>query len=78
MGSSADDIVRTVVDALEQRAAARGETVSVLDPFRDLIANDGAEIATDHLVNTVYSFQLTLRRDEYGRLVAGATRLGVA
>ncbi|MFJ6569170.1 hypothetical protein ACIQNU_17260 [Streptomyces sp. NPDC091292] len=78
MNSSADDIIRAVVDALERRASARGETVSALDSVRDLVANDEAEIAIDYLINAVNSFRLALRQDEYDRLMSAAARLDYA
>ncbi|MFC9843812.1 hypothetical protein [Streptomyces sp. NPDC127595] len=78
MKSSADDIIRAVVDALEQRASARGETVRALGSVRDLVANDEAEIAVDYLINTVNAFRLALRQDEYDRLVSAAVRLDYA
>ncbi|WP_159064329.1 hypothetical protein [Streptomyces olivochromogenes] len=54
------------------------ETVRALDPVRDLVASDEAEIAVDHLINTVDSFRLTLRQDEHDRLMSAAARLNVA
>ncbi|WP_208647981.1 hypothetical protein [Streptomyces tirandamycinicus] len=78
MNSSAEDIIRAVVDALKRRASTRGETVPALDSVRDLVANDEAEIAIDYLINTVNSFRLTLRKDEYDRLMSAATRLDYA
>ncbi|MFJ2829347.1 hypothetical protein ACIPC1_17585 [Streptomyces sp. NPDC087263] len=78
MKSSADDIICAVVDALEQRASARGETVRALGSVRALVANDEAEIAVDYLINTVNSFRLALRQGEYDRLVSAAVRLDYA
>lgn len=78
MNSSTDDIIRAVADILAQRASARGETVPALDTVRDLVANDEAEIAIDYLINTVNSFRLALRQDEYDRLMSAATRLDYA
>ncbi|MHA5047813.1 hypothetical protein [Streptomyces sp. SD15] len=75
MNSSADDIIRTVVDTLKQRAAARGETVPALDSVRNLVANDESDIAIDYLINTVNSFRLALRQDEYDRLMSAAVLL---
>lgn len=78
MNSSTDDIIRAVVGTLKQRASARGETVPALDSVRDLVANDEAEIAIDYLINTINSFQLSLRQDEYDRLMSEAARLDYA
>ncbi|MGW6602523.1 hypothetical protein [Streptomyces sp. NPDC055036] len=78
MNSSADDIIRAVVDTLQQRASARAETVPALDSVRDLVANDEAEIAIDYLINTVNSFRLALRQDEYDRLRSAAALLHYA
>jgi APA family basic amino acid/polyamine antiporter len=78
MKSSADDIIRAVVDALEQRASARGQTVRALGSVRGLVANDEAEIAVDYLINTINSFRLTMRQDEYDRLMSAAVRLDYA
>ncbi|MEU9286242.1 hypothetical protein AB0D57_16360 [Streptomyces sp. NPDC048275] len=78
MNSSADDIIRTVVDTLKQRASARGETVPALDSVRHLVANDEADLAIDYLINTVNSFRLALRQDEYDRLMSAAARLDYA
>ncbi|MFJ6985647.1 MULTISPECIES: hypothetical protein [unclassified Streptomyces] len=78
MNSSADDIIREVLDALEQRASDRGETVRGLGSVRDLVANDEAEIAVDYLINTVNSFRLALRQDEYDRLMSAAVLLDYA
>lgn len=60
------------------QASARGETVRALDSVRDLVANDEAEIAIDHLINTVNAFRLTLRQDEHDRLMSAAARLNYA
>ncbi|MFD9513757.1 hypothetical protein [Streptomyces mirabilis] len=49
-----------------------------LDSVRDLVANDEAEIAIDHLINTVNAFRLTLRQDEHDRLMSAAARLNYA
>ncbi|MHB9857401.1 hypothetical protein [Streptomyces sp. YIM S03343] len=49
-----------------------------LDSVRDLVSNDEAEIAVDYLVNTINSFRLMLRQDEYDRLMSAATRLDYA
>ena len=78
MGSSADDIIHAAVDTLQRRAAARGGNVGALASVRLLVLNDEAEIAIDYLINTVNSFRLVLRQDEYDQLLAGATRLGYA
>ncbi|MDO0916760.1 hypothetical protein QQM39_39915 [Streptomyces sp. DT2A-34] len=78
MNNSAEDIIRAVVDTLKRRASARGETVPALDSVRNLVANDEAEIAIDYLINTVNSFRLTLRQDEYDQLMSAATRLDYA
>lgn len=78
MRSSAEDTIRAVVDALEQRASARGEPVRALCSVRDLVANDESEIAVDYLINTVNSFRLALRQDEYDRLMSAAVQLDYA
>ncbi|MFE6488158.1 hypothetical protein ACFVGN_35220 [Streptomyces sp. NPDC057757] len=78
MNSSPDGVITAVADALEQRAAGRGQTVRALGSVRGLVANGDAEIAVDHLVNTVNSFRLALSRDEYDRLMAAATALDYA
>ncbi|MFF1746519.1 hypothetical protein [Streptomyces mirabilis] len=49
-----------------------------LDSVRALVANDEAEIVIDYLINTVDSFQLTLRQDAYDRLMSAAARLNYA
>jgi len=53
-----------VVDALKQRATARGEKVSALESVLDLVANDEAEIAIDYLIDTADAFRLPVRQDE--------------
>lgn len=78
MNSSADDDIRAVVDALKQRASARGETAPALDSVLELVANDEAEIAIDYLINTANAFRLPMRQDEYDRLISAATRLDYA
>ncbi|MGW3103648.1 hypothetical protein [Streptomyces sp. NPDC001100] len=75
MGSSADDDIRAVADALKRRAAARGERVRALDSVLHLVANDEAEIAIDHLVHTANAFRLPMRQGEHDRLMAAAARL---
>ena len=78
MNSSGDNEILAVVDAVERRASARGESIRALDSVRGLVANDEAEIAVDYLVNTANAFGLPLRRDEHERLMAAASLLGYA
>lgn len=78
MNGSAEDVIRAVVDTLEQQASAQGQTLSALDSVRDLVVNDEADIAIDYLINTVNSFQRPLRQDEYDRLMSEAARLDYA
>ncbi|MFD3972095.1 hypothetical protein [Streptomyces cyaneofuscatus] len=68
-------ILVQVVGSLQLQADERGISVVALRSMRELAANDEPEIAIDHLVNTVNSFGLTLKRDEYDRLSALAVRL---
>ncbi|MFJ8489139.1 hypothetical protein ACIRBZ_12350 [Streptomyces sp. NPDC094038] len=75
---SVDGEILAVVDAVARRAAARGESIRALRSVRDLVANDEAEIAIDHLVNTANAFRLPLRQDEHERLMAAAARLDYA
>jgi basic amino acid/polyamine antiporter, APA family len=70
--------ILAVVDAVGRRASARGERIRALNSVRDLVANDEAEIAIDHLVNAANAFRLPLRADEHERLMAAATRLDYA
>ncbi|MFF8609570.1 hypothetical protein ACF06X_26985 [Streptomyces sp. NPDC015346] len=49
-----------------------------LDSVRSLVANDEAEIAIGYLINTVNSFRLALRQDEYDRLTSAAVQLNCA
>jgi hypothetical protein len=67
-----------VVDALKQRATARGEKVSALESVLDLVANDEAEIAIDYLIDTADAFRLPVRQDECDRLLSAAAQLDYA
>ncbi|MYV56227.1 hypothetical protein [Streptomyces sp. SID3212] len=78
MNSSADDVIRSVADAVEQRALARGTHVPALGSVRSMVDSDESEMAVDYLVNTVNSYRLTLGQDEYDRLMWAADKLGSA
>ncbi|MEO3974968.1 hypothetical protein [Streptomyces sp. CAU 1734] len=67
--------VYAVVDALEERAAARGVSVGALTSVRELVANGEPDTAIDYLVNTVNSSRLLLGRAEYERLLSAAAEL---
>lgn len=78
MHSPVDEVILAVVDAVKQRARTQAVSVRALESVRDLVVNDEAEIAIDYLVNTVNFHRLTLRQDEYERLLEAAARLGCA
>ncbi|MET9485177.1 hypothetical protein [Streptomyces sp. NPDC006638] len=78
MNSSADDVIRSVADAVQRRAQARGTSVPALDSVRSMVDSDESEMAVDYLVNTVNAFRLVLRQDEYDRLMWAADQLGSA
>ncbi|MEU6485295.1 hypothetical protein [Streptomyces sp. NPDC046887] len=78
MNTPEDGIIRAVADAVQRRAPGRGDAVGALDSVRDLVANDEAELAVDYLVSTVNWFRLTVRQDEYDRLMSAAARLSYA
>ncbi|MFJ8845674.1 hypothetical protein ACIRFF_22515 [Streptomyces cyaneofuscatus] len=75
MDHHAEFIIVTLVDSLQRQADARRIAVPALRSMRELAANDEPEIAIDYLVNTVNSYGLTLKREEYDRLSALADRL---
>ncbi|MFD7218484.1 hypothetical protein [Streptomyces cyaneofuscatus] len=74
----AEFVIVQVVGSLEKQADERGISVVALRSMRELAANDEPEIAIDYLVNTVNSFGLTLKRDEYEKISALAVRLQYA
>ncbi|AGK75115.1 hypothetical protein ACIF6I_36380 [Streptomyces microflavus] len=78
MDRYAEFIIVPVIGSLQLQADERGVSGLALQSMRELVANDEPEIAIDYLVNTVNSFGLTLKRDEYERLSALAVRLQYA
>ncbi|MFF6905403.1 hypothetical protein ACFY9Q_05630 [Streptomyces sp. NPDC012389] len=75
MDHHAEFIIVTLVGSLQRQTGERRIAVPALRSMRELAANDEPEIAIDHLVNTVNSYGLTLKREEYDRLSALAVRL---
>ncbi|MFJ8563157.1 hypothetical protein ACIRD0_38020 [Streptomyces microflavus] len=71
----AEFIIVQVVGSLQLQADGRRINIAALQSMRELAANDEPEIAIDYLVNTLNSFGLTLKQDEYDRLSALAVRL---
>ncbi|MFD9247911.1 hypothetical protein ACFV0D_39535 [Streptomyces sp. NPDC059556] len=72
---SSDDLLRATVVAIARRTVADPRSAGALGSVLELIGNDEAELALDHLSRSVEYYRIPVLREEYDRLVAEAARL---
>ncbi|MFJ3582753.1 hypothetical protein ACIPPS_11030 [Streptomyces sp. NPDC090127] len=72
---SPDALLRATVVAIASRTTDDPRPAGALRSVLELIDNDEAELALDHLARSVEYHQIPVPREEYDRLVAEAARL---
>ncbi|MFF5638196.1 hypothetical protein [Streptomyces sp. NPDC012825] len=70
-----DALLRATVVAIARRTAENPGLAGALQSVLELIDNDEAELALDHLARSVKYHRIPVLREEYDRLVAEAARL---
>ena len=72
---SPDALLRATVVAIARRTVGDPRPAEALLSVLELIDNDEAELALDHLMRSVEYHRIPVLREEYDRLVAEAARL---
>ncbi|MFJ5138890.1 hypothetical protein [Streptomyces sp. NPDC088707] len=70
-----DALLRATVVAIARRTAENPRPAEALQSVLELIDNDEAELALDHLARSVEYHRIPVLREEYDWLVAEAARL---
>lgn len=70
-----DTLLRATVVAIARRTAEGSRPAEALHSVLELIDNDEAELALDHLTRSVEYHRIPVLREEYDRLIAEAVRL---
>ncbi|MFI6421897.1 hypothetical protein ACIBG6_31365 [Streptomyces sp. NPDC050842] len=73
---SPDALLRATVVTIARRTAEDPRPAGALQSVLELVDNDEAELALDHLARSVDYHRIPLLREEYDRLVAEAACLG--
>ncbi|MFB6634866.1 hypothetical protein ACFCWY_33725 [Streptomyces sp. NPDC056362] len=72
---SSDALLRATVVAIARRTAEDPRPAGALQSVLELIDNDEAELALDHLARILEYHRIPVLREEYDRLVTEAARL---